>query len=124
MEDLRKHLSSYLSTVPGLLGIVLSDREGVPLVRANLQECPEQATKPAFLTNYTGSTQEQAGKMGLGSNTCLIAVYTNHQVIHSIHMSVIITMVATSEANTGYLTSLVDSMRPFLADISNAVTEP
>ena len=124
MEDLRKHLSSYLSTVPGLLGIVLSDREGVPLVRANLQECPEQATKPAFLTNYTGSTQEQAGKMGLGSNTCLIAVYNKHQVIHAIHMSVIITMVATSEANTGYLTSLVGNMKPFLADISNAVTEP
>ena len=101
MDDLRKHVSSYLSVVPGLLGIVLSDREGVPMVRANLQECPDPATKPAFLTSYTGSTQEQAGKMGLGTNTCLVAVYSDHQVIHCIHKSVIVTLVATSEANTG-----------------------
>ena len=124
MEDLRKHLSSYLATVPGLLVIVLSDREGVPMVRANLQECPEPVTKPAFLTSYTGSTQEQAGKMGLGSNTCLVAVYASHQVVHCIHMSVIVTLVAISEANTGHLTSLVDTMRPFLTDVSNAVAEP
>jgi len=124
MEDLRKHLSEYMTSVPGLLAIVLADKDGVPLVKTDLPDCPEQATKPAFLTTYTGSTQEQAGKMGLGSNSCLIAVYANHQVIHCTHMSIIVTLVANSDANTGQLTGLFDAMKPFLTDIANAVAEP
>lgn len=124
MEELRKHLSSYLSVVPGLLGIVLSDREGVLMLRANLPECPEHSTKPAFLMSYAGSSQEQAGKLGLGMNTSLVAVYASHQVLHFTHQSVIVTLIAASNANTGHLTSLVKSMQPFLTDISNTVAEP
>jgi hypothetical protein len=33
MEDVRKLLEGYLNRVNGLLGIVLSDRDGVPIVR-------------------------------------------------------------------------------------------
>ena len=33
MEELKKHLQSYLTPKSGLVGVVLSDREGVPLVR-------------------------------------------------------------------------------------------
>ena len=34
MEDVRKVLSHYLSKVEGLLGIVLTDRDGIPIVRS------------------------------------------------------------------------------------------
>jgi hypothetical protein len=37
MEDIRKLLSSYLQKVEGLLGIVLSDRDGVPILRSVLE---------------------------------------------------------------------------------------
>ena len=106
MEELRKHLSSHLTPESGLVGLILSDREGVPLLRATKAECPDSVTRPAFLAAFAGSSQEVGGKLGLGRNTSLVAVYGQHQVIHHQHQHVILTMVATSDANTGRATSL------------------
>ena len=101
MEELRKHLSSHLTPESGLVGLILSDREGVPLLRATRAECPDSVTRPAFLAAFAGSSQEVGGKLGLGRNTSLVAVYGQYQVIHHQHQQVILTMVASSEANTG-----------------------
>lgn len=71
MEDVRKWMESRLGSVPGLLAIIVTDRqiivhnfsnlcisfssellcsrEGVPVVRASTAECPETAVRsPAF----------------------------------------------------------------------------
>ena len=47
------------------------------------------------------------GKLGLGRNTSLVAVYGQYQVIHHQHHQVILTMVARSAANTGDNTPVV-----------------
>ena len=52
MEDIRKLLSSYLQKVEGLLGIVLSDRDGVPILRSVLE----------FLNNLWGAKN----RVGIG----------------------------------------------------------
>ena len=141
MEELRKHLSSHLTPESGLVGLILSDREGVPLLRSTKAECPDTVTRPAFLAAFAGSSQEVGGKLGLGRNTSLVAVYGQYQVIHHQHSQVILTMVANSEANTGqtpltrgsihhyycyiagYLLNMSESLKPFLTDISNAISE-
>jgi len=110
-----------MTQVPGLLAIIISDRDGVPIVRSSLPDCPEAATRPAFLSSYTGSVSEQAGKMGVGANTTLMAVYGTHQVVHMVHESLLVTLVAKSDTDTGHLTSLVDVMKPFLTDVSGAI---
>ena len=38
MEELRKHLTTYLSPEAGLVGVLLSDREGVPLLRVTTDQ--------------------------------------------------------------------------------------
>ena len=38
MEELRKHLATYLSPEAGLVGVLLSDREGVPLLRVTTDQ--------------------------------------------------------------------------------------
>ena len=81
MEDLRKHLSSYMTPDSGLIGIVLSDREGVPLTRVLADSCPEHVSRHSFLSSFSGTSQEVGGKMGLGRNSTLVAVYGEHQVI-------------------------------------------
>ena len=110
MEELRKHLSSHLTPESGLVGLILSDREGVPLLRATKAECPDSVTRPAFLAAFAGSSQEVGGKLGLGRNTSLVAVYGQYQVIHHQHQQVIITMVASSGANTGQTSVLLCSI--------------
>ena len=101
MEELRKHLSTFLTPESGLVGLVVSDREGVPLVRSTTGDCPDTVTRPAFMAAFAGSSQEVGGKLGLGRNTSLVAVYGEYQVIHHHHHQVILTMVARSAANTG-----------------------
>ena len=61
MEELRKHLTSYLTPESGLVGLVLSDREGVPLLRSITKDCPDSVTRPAFLAAFAGSSQEVGG---------------------------------------------------------------
>ena len=62
MEDLEKHLRSHLTPESGLVGLILSDREGVPLVRSTRADCPDSVTRPAFLAAFAGSSQEVGGR--------------------------------------------------------------
>ena len=142
MEELKKHLQSYLTPESGLVGVVLSDREGVPLVRVTGEACPDAVTRTSFLSSFAGTSQEVGGKLGLGTNNTLVAVYgqyqvlthwkysmpvsnpTRCQVVHHQHEAVILTLVAGSEASTGLMISMTETMRPFLADVSAVISDP
>ena len=81
------------------------------------------------------------GKLGLGTNNTLVAVYGQYQVcddkyqifysriksnvkvVHHQHEAVILTLVAGSEASTGLMISLTETMQPFLADVSAVISE-
>ena len=76
-------------------------QEGVPIVKVAEAECPDSLTRPSFLASYTGTSGEGAGKLGLGANQNLVAVYSQYQVVHSSHESVVLTLVGTSSASTG-----------------------
>ena len=141
MEELKKHLQSYLTPESGLVGVVLSDREGVPLVRVTGEACPDAVTRTSFLSSFAGTSQEVGGKLGLGTNNTLVAVYGQYQVltnlkysmpvsnpircqvVHHQHEAVILTLVAGSEASTGLMISLTETMQPFLADVSAVISE-
>ena len=84
MEELKKHLQSYLTPESGLVGVVLSDREGVPLVRVTGEACPDAVTRTSFLSSFAGTSQEVGGKLGLGTNNTLVAVYGQYQVLTKI----------------------------------------
>jgi len=123
MEEIRKLLMSYVEDVPGMLGIVLSDREGIPIIRCTLDDCPEPATRPAFLSAHSASL-EQAGKMGMGANETIMAVYQNYQVIHMLYSGVVISLIATTEAILNEIRNTGDSLKPLIQDISVAVLDP
>ncbi|XP_023337474.1 ragulator complex protein LAMTOR3-A isoform X1 [Eurytemora carolleeae] len=97
MDELRNLLMTYVKEVEGTLGIVLCDRDGIPILRCTLEDCPDSATRPAFLSAHAAAS-EQAGKMGLGNNETVMAVYQNYQVVHLIHAGVVITVIATADA--------------------------
>jgi len=125
MEDVKKWMESRLGSVPGLLAIIVTDREGVPVVRASTAECPETAIRPTFLGGgFNGSLAEQASKLGVGACLGMSAVYQTHQLVHCLCEELVVTLVARVDSNTGHLNCLVDTMRPFLTDLSSAVVEP
>lgn len=38
MDELRRLLTQRLDSVPGLLGLVISDRDGVPIIKASVEQ--------------------------------------------------------------------------------------
>ncbi|XP_023337475.1 ragulator complex protein LAMTOR3-A isoform X2 [Eurytemora carolleeae] len=123
MDELRNLLMTYVKEVEGTLGIVLCDRDGIPILRCTLEDCPDSATRPAFLSAHAAAS-EQAGKMGLGNNETVMAVYQNYQVVHLIHAGVVITVIATADALLNELRCTVENLKPLVQDISLAVLHP
>ena len=58
MEDLKKHLNSYMLPDSGLLGIMLSDKDGVPVLRVTSDQCPDSVTRSSFVASFAGTSQE------------------------------------------------------------------
>ena len=65
--------------VAGLQSVLVTDRDGIPLIRVANDNAPELAMKPAVLSTFTTAT-DQASKLGLGKNQNIICVYSNYQV--------------------------------------------
>ena len=120
MQELQKYLKRLLPTVEGLLSIIISDRDGVQLVAAH-DQAPPGTLRPPFLGTFAIAT-EQASKLGLGKNKSIISYYSGHQVIQFNHSPLVLTFVATGEANTGLIYSLEEDLRDAVTDLQGAVT--
>lgn len=114
-DDIEEYLHRLVSTVDGLEGVIISDRDGVPVAKAFISsDIPEAATRPGFLATFSMAT-EQASKLGLGANKSLVCLYDNFQVVHLNFMPLVVTLLAKVDANTGVLlgmsTQLLDSVK-------------
>lgn len=69
--------------VNGLHCILITDRDGVPLVRSVTERAPQLALRPNFISTF-GMATDQASKLGLGRNKTIISMYSSYQVIISI----------------------------------------
>lgn len=75
-------LISKFVTFPRILGVycvVVTDRDGVPLIRVGNEKTPELALKPSFLCTFAMAT-DQSSKLGLGKNKSIVSMYSNYQV--------------------------------------------
>lgn len=125
-DELRRSLHQILSKVSGLYGIILTDRDGVTILKAHLEPgvtgFPEAALRLAFLSNF-GNATEQASKLGMGRNNKIISIYQRYQVIQFNKLPVVVTLIAKKDANTGYLlTTLDDLLNPLVTAIRKDVS--
>ncbi|XP_060867571.1 uncharacterized protein LOC132942890 isoform X1 [Metopolophium dirhodum] len=89
MEDLRRYLYQTLTKVEGLYSILISDHDGVVILKAHANKSSEHNSnyKHSFLSEFN-SASEQAGKLELGKNKTVICFYTNNQYMsHQCHSS-------------------------------------
>lgn len=77
-DDIKRYFNGLLQKVSGLYCILVTDRDGVPLVKVANDSAPE-ALKPSQLSIFT-QCSEQAGKLHLGKNKSIICMYSNYQV--------------------------------------------
>jgi mitogen-activated protein kinase kinase 1 interacting protein 1 len=119
-EDLQEYLKLLIPTVDGLEAIIVTDKDGVPVAKANTTSVPPLVLKPGFLSTFASAT-EQAGKLGLSQNRSIICMYSGHQLIQFNHHPVVVTLLARESANTGSLLGIEQELQSAVRDLKSAV---
>ncbi|XP_033744123.1 ragulator complex protein LAMTOR3-B-like isoform X1 [Pecten maximus] len=119
-EEIKTYLSKLMKTVTGLYAILVTDRDGVPVVKVSSEQAPELALRQDFLCTFSAGT-EQANKIGFKKNNAVVCMYQNYQVVQVNCHPLTVTYIAESDTNTGLLLSLKEDMKDILNDISSVV---
>lgn len=118
--ELHKGLHQILQKVDGLYGIILSDRDGVTILKAHVDPPPSSPSSPGtpfpesilrvnFLATFSTAT-EQASKLGMGRNEKIISIYQKFQIIQFNKLPVVVTLIAKKDANTGFLLTTIEEL--------------
>lgn len=70
-----------------LHSILITDRDGVPVIFVANEKAPELAMRASFLSTF-GMATDQGSKLGLGKNKTIICMYSNYQVSHDDNMHI------------------------------------
>ncbi|VVC37438.1 Ragulator complex protein LAMTOR3 [Cinara cedri] len=118
MEDLKRYMLQTLSKVEDLYSILISDHDGVVIIKAHATKTAEKNYnfKPSFLSGFN-SASEQAVKLELGKNKTVICFYKNNQVVQLNCSRFLITFIAAEKANTGNILALERLLEPLLKDL-------
>uniref|UniRef100_A0ABI7YZ87 Ragulator complex protein LAMTOR3 n=1 Tax=Felis catus TaxID=9685 RepID=A0ABI7YZ87_FELCA len=98
-QDLKRFLYKKLPSVEGLHAIVVSDRDGVPVIKVANDNAPEHALRPGFLSTFALAT-DQGSKLGLSKNKSIICYYNTYQVVQFNRLPLVVSFIASSNANT------------------------
>ncbi|XP_055357794.1 ragulator complex protein LAMTOR3-B-like [Paramacrobiotus metropolitanus] len=119
-EDLRKHIQETIRSVPGVRGVVIADRDGVPILRVHDETVPETVMRPPFLSSV-GFATDQASRLGYGKTNYVISIHERHQMVHFNLTGIILTVIADVESNTGLLLTLSNDLTDVTDSIRNAL---
>uniref|UniRef100_A0A914WJI6 Uncharacterized protein n=1 Tax=Plectus sambesii TaxID=2011161 RepID=A0A914WJI6_9BILA len=116
----RKSLQMLLESVDGLFQLFVADREGVPIVTVTAANNAETLLRPQLLTSYQAAI-EQSSKLGLGGHKQMVCSYGTLQLVLFNISPLTVTLIASSQANTGLLLGLRDQIEPIAEQINQAV---
>ncbi|GFS42379.1 hypothetical protein TNIN_101711 [Trichonephila inaurata madagascariensis] len=119
-EVAKKYLQDIIKRVDGLRAIVITDRDGIPIIKVNAPEIQDPVSKPNFLASVSLAV-EQAGKLGNGRNRRIICMFNTIQVIHFNKSPLMISLIASSKANTGILLNLESELNGLVEDLRTAI---
>ncbi|XP_055935117.1 ragulator complex protein LAMTOR3-like isoform X1 [Argiope bruennichi] len=119
-EVAKKFLQDIIKRVNGLRAIVITDRDGIPIIKVNAPDIQDPISKPNFLASVSLAI-EQAGKLGNGKNNRIICMFNTIQVIHFNKSPLMISLIASSKANTGILLNLESELNGLVEDLRTAI---
>ncbi|XP_032988736.1 ragulator complex protein LAMTOR3-like [Rhinolophus ferrumequinum] len=99
-DDLKQFLYKKLPSVKGLHVIVVSDRDGVPIIKVANDNAAEHALRPGFLPTFALAT-DQGSKLGLSKNKSIICYSNTFRVVQFNHLPLVVSFIASSNTNTG-----------------------
>lgn len=118
VELFKKELNHLMKSIPGLLAVLIIDRDGVPLIEVHKDLVPELAMQASALS-MTVLAADQVAKLGFGKCNTICCDYDNYQVVtfNKLPTSLVVTLIADSNANTGMLLSLGSDFDPVINEL-------
>ncbi|XP_036615109.1 ragulator complex protein LAMTOR3-like [Trichosurus vulpecula] len=116
MDDLKRLLYKKLPSVEGLHAIIVSDRDGVPVVKVAKDNAPEHALRHGFLSTIALATN-LGSKLGLSKNESIICYYDAYQVVQFNQLPLVVSFIASSSANSGLIVSLEKELAPLFEEL-------
>jgi len=117
---LSNYFQTLLSSVDGALAFLITDRNGVPLVKVLSGKCPESATRGSFLSMFATAT-EQASKLGLSKNKRMITMYPSFQVVMFNYLPLVVTVIGSSDTNTGMILDMETEFADIVEKLKTSV---
>ncbi|XP_014447141.1 ragulator complex protein LAMTOR3-like [Tupaia chinensis] len=113
-DDLKRLLYKKLPSVEGLhVIVVVSDRDRVPVIKVANSNAPEHVLWPGFLSTFALAT-DLGSKLGLSKNKSIICYYNTYQVVQFNRLPLVVSFIASSNANTGLTVSLEKNLLHYL----------
>ncbi|PWA16356.1 hypothetical protein CCH79_00004474 [Gambusia affinis] len=109
-----------LLSVEGLHAVVVTDRDGVPVIKVANDNAPVHALRPGFLSTFALAT-DQGSKLGLSKNKSIICYYNSYQIVQFNRLPLVISFIASSNANTGLIMSLEKELAPLIENLRQVV---
>ncbi|CAO3582699.1 unnamed protein product [Absidia cylindrospora] len=99
---------SYL--LDGLKAALLTDRDGVIILKCISEDAPPKITDPLIPTNFAVANN-QASKLGLKHNEIIVSMYGLYQLVQLDQNPLIITIISDASANTGAFMQLARQLK-------------
>ncbi|KAM7533530.1 hypothetical protein Aperf_G00000122895 [Anoplocephala perfoliata] len=127
-KSISEHLRCYLSSVNGIVGIYVSDKDGVRIVGVSMEDAPEHAFMSFVVTTFMNSL-EQFAKLGFGRVESMLSKYQEMTLFQSVYIHspatppLYLTVVGTGTCDLGALITLEVPLRPLLSHLALKTAE-
>lgn len=118
VELLKKDLHQLIRSTPGLLAILIIDRDGVPLIEVHQAPLPELAIQASALS-MTVLAAEQIAKLGFGKCNTISCDYEHYKIVtfNKLSNSLLVALIGDSSVNMGMLLSLNHDFDPVINEL-------
>ncbi|KAI9300306.1 mitogen-activated protein kinase [Cunninghamella echinulata] len=106
--------------IEGLKAAILTDREGVVILKCISNEAPAKIADPFISTNFS-IANNQASKLGLKQNNMIVSMYDLYQIIQLDHNPLIITIISDATSNTGIFMHLARQLKDMTEPVVNTM---
>lgn len=111
--------STEIRVSDAVIDTVLKQKPSCSVPVAN-DNAPEHALRPGFLSTFALAT-DQGSKLGLSKNKSIICYYNTYQVVQFNRLPLVVSFIASSNANTGLIVSLEKELTPLFEELRQVV---
>ncbi|CAO3621197.1 unnamed protein product [Cunninghamella blakesleeana] len=106
--------------IEGLKAAILTDRDGVVLLKCISNLAPAKILDPFISTNFS-IANNQASKLGLKHNNIIVSMYDLYQIVQLDQNPFIITIISDATSNTGIFMHLARQLKDITDPIVNTM---